>query len=104
MFNYVIKISGVHYAANGDFVAGRKDTKEDHLRTLEMLKWLEKERPAVVLMAEHTNHIDEHAIVARAMGRRIGRVAIRVSLSSIWKIPLPANNVEKRHCKQSKTS
>lgn len=83
MFKYVIKISGVHYGANGDFVAGRKDTKEDHLCTLEMLRWLEEERPAVVLLAEHSNHIDEHAIVARAMGRRIGRVATEY-VERIW--------------------
>lgn len=83
MFKYVIKISGVHYGANGDFVAGRKDTKEDHLCTLEMLRWLEEERPAVVLLAEHSNHIDEHAIVARAMGRRIGRVATEY-VERVW--------------------
>ena len=30
---YQLKISGVHYAANGDSVAGQKDTEEMHVRT-----------------------------------------------------------------------
>ena len=30
MAEYEIRISGVHYAANGDSVAGQKDTEEMH--------------------------------------------------------------------------
>jgi hypothetical protein len=37
MAEYEIKISGVHYGANGDSVAGQKDTEEMHVRTRELL-------------------------------------------------------------------
>ena len=37
MAEYEIRISGVHYAANGDSVAGQKDTEEMHMRTRELL-------------------------------------------------------------------
>lgn len=72
---YQLKISGVHYAANGDSVAGQKDTKEMHVRTRELLSWIERERPMVVLVAEPNNYFEADAIIARAKGRRIGRVA-----------------------------
>jgi hypothetical protein len=40
MVKYTIMISGVHYGANGDLVAGQKDTPEMHKRTHKLLKWL----------------------------------------------------------------
>lgn len=75
MTNYQLKITGVHYGANGDSVAGQKDTEEMHMRTRELLSWIDRERPMVVLSADPTNHIHKDAIMARAQGRRIGRVA-----------------------------
>ena len=75
MKEYIIKISGVHYGANGDFVAGQKDTEEMHERTRELLRWVDRERPIVVLGADDSNHIHRDAIRARAQGKRIGRVA-----------------------------
>ena len=75
MTDYQLKITGVHYGANGDSVAGQKDTEEMHMRTRELLSWIDRERPMVVLSADPTNHIHKDAIMARAQGRRIGRVA-----------------------------
>ena len=75
MSEYRIKISGVHYGANGDFVAGQKDTEAMHERTRELLSWVDNERPIVVLAPDYSNHIHKNAIMARAQGRRIGRVA-----------------------------
>jgi hypothetical protein len=75
MAEYQLIISGVHYGANGDFVAGQKDTEEMHMRTREMLSWIDRERPIVVLSADPQKHIHKEAIMARAQGRRIGRVA-----------------------------
>ena len=75
MMEYQLKISGVHYGANGDSVAGQKDTEEMHMRTLEMLSWIDRERPIVVLSADPVNHIHKDAIKAGALGKRIGRVA-----------------------------
>ena len=75
MTEYRLKISGVHYGANGDSVAGQKDTEEMHVRTREMLSWIDRAHPIVVLSADPTNHIHKEAIMARAQGKRIGRVA-----------------------------
>lgn len=74
MTEYLMKISGVHYAANPDSVSGQDDTEEMHVRTREMLSWIDRERPMVVLVAEPTNHFNPKAIMARALGRYIGRV------------------------------
>ena len=62
---YQIKISGVHYGANGDSVAGQKDTEEMHVRTRELLRWIDSERPYVVLAADPANHIHKDAIMAQ---------------------------------------
>lgn len=78
MAEYKLKISGVHYGANGDSVAGQKDTPEMHKRTRELLSWIDRERPIVVLAPDYSNHIHEKAIMARAQGRRIGRVALEL--------------------------
>ena len=75
MAKYLMKISGVHYAANDDSVAGQTETEEMHVRTRQMLSWLSTEKPKVVLAAEPTNHWNPNAVTARARGRRIGRVA-----------------------------
>ena len=69
MAEYQLKISGVHYGANGDSVAGQKYTEEMHVRTREMLSWIDRERPIVVLSADPTNHIHKEAIMARAQSR-----------------------------------
>lgn len=75
MAEYDIKISGVHYGANGDSVAGQKDTEEMHVRTRELLSWMDRVRPIVTLSPDPANHIHQRAIMARALGKRIGRVA-----------------------------
>ena len=75
MAEYHLKISGVHYGANGDSVAGQKDTEEMHVRTREMLSWIDRERPIVVLSPDPVNHIHKDAIRASALCKRIGRVA-----------------------------
>ena len=36
MTEYEIRITGVHYGANGDSVAGQKDTEEMHVRTRDL--------------------------------------------------------------------
>ena len=41
MTDYQLKITGVHYGANGDSVAGQKDTEEMHMRTRELLSWID---------------------------------------------------------------
>ncbi len=75
MTEYQIQISGVHYGANGDSVAGQKDTEEMHKRTLELLKWIDDTRPIIVLAYDESNPIHPDAVMARSQGRRIGRVA-----------------------------
>ena len=42
-------ITGVHYAANPEQVAGQPDTEEMHVRTLAMLRWVRDEAPFMVL-------------------------------------------------------
>ena len=85
MAEYRLKISGVHYGANGDFVAGQKDTEETHVRTRELLSWIDRERPLVVLSPDPANHIHERAVQARALGRRIGRVAFEC-VDKAWRL------------------
>ena len=85
MAEYLLKISGVHYGANGDFVAGQKDTEEMHVRTRELLSWIDSSRPIVTLSPDPTNHIHEAAIQARAMGKRIGRVAFEC-VDKAWEL------------------
>lgn len=75
MAEYKIMISGVHYGANGDLVAGQKDTPEMHKRTHDLLEWLDRERPIVVIGPDPCNNIHKNAVIACAHGQRIGRVA-----------------------------
>ena len=75
MSEYRIKISGVHYGANGDSVAGQKETAEMTARTLDLLRWIDRERQIVTLAPDPANSIHKDAIKARSRGRKIGRVA-----------------------------
>ena len=83
MAEYEIRISGVHYGANGDSVAGQKDTEEMHMRTRELLSRIDRVRPIVTLSPDPENHVHERAIQARALGKRIGRVALEC-VDLVW--------------------
>ncbi len=83
MAEYEIMISGVHYGANGDSVAGQKDTEEMHMRTRELLSWIDRVRPIITLSPDPKNRIHERAIQARALGKRIGRVALEC-VDLVW--------------------
>ena len=69
-----LKIVGAQYAANPEFVSGSPETKEMHVRTCELLQWLKERTPKVVLMKEPTNGFNQNAVMARALGRKIGYV------------------------------
>ena len=75
MSEHQLLISGVHYGANGDSVAGHTETEEERLCTLELLSKIDRIRPIVVLSSDPSNHIHRNAIQARALGKRIGRVS-----------------------------
>ena len=75
MKDYLIKISGVHYAANPEAEAGMPDSEEMHVRTREILSQIDHERPLVSLFAEPSNLFNPDCIMAFSRGRRIGRVA-----------------------------
>ncbi len=75
MAEHQLLISGVHYGANGDFVAGQKDTEETLVRTRELLSQIDRAKPVVVLSPDPSNHIHRDAIQARSLGQRIGRVS-----------------------------
>lgn len=75
MVEYRFRISGVHYAANPEAEAGMPDTEEMHVRTREMLSWIDHDRPLVSLFAEPTNIFNPDCIMAVSRGTRIGRVA-----------------------------
>ena len=83
MAEYEIRISGVHYGANGDSVAGQKDTEEMHVRTRELLSRIDRVRPIVTLSPDPNNHVHENALQARALGNRIGRVALEC-VDLVW--------------------
>ena len=70
MAEHQLLISGVHYGANGDSVAGQKDTEETLMRTRELLSRIDRVRPIVVLSPDPSNHIHRNAIQARALGQR----------------------------------
>lgn len=75
MSEYRLKIVGVHYAANPEYVPGIECTEEMELNTVERLKRMDETRPRVVLMPEPNNPVDPNAVMARAVGRKIGYVA-----------------------------
>ena len=83
MSEYRIKISGVHYGANGDSVAGQKETAEMTARTLDLLRWVDRERQIVTLAPDPANPIHKDAIKARSRGRKIGRVA-KEDVKNTW--------------------
>ena len=69
-----IKILGVQFAANPDYKFGDPETEEMWMRTITLLTELRDRKPRVVLKAEPTNPHDEKAVMARAMGQKIGYV------------------------------
>lgn len=75
MKEYQFKISGVHYAANPEAEAGMPDTEEMHVRTRELLKKIDQERPLISLYAEPKNPFNPDCVMAISRGNRIGRVA-----------------------------
>lgn len=75
MAEHQLLISGVHYGANGDSVAGHTETEEERLCTLELLSRIDSVRPVVVLSPDPSNRVHRNAIQARALGKRIGRVS-----------------------------
>ena len=74
MTEYTFKILGAQYAANPDYKFGDPETPEMWARTIGMLSNLRDMRPRVVLKAEPTNSNDPLAVMARAMGNKIGYV------------------------------
>ena len=74
MTERTIKILGVQFAANPDYKFGDPETPEMWMRTINLLTELRDRKPRVVLKAEPTNPQDEKAVMARAMGRKIGYV------------------------------
>lgn len=74
MQEYKIKILGAQYAANPDYKFGDPETPEMWARTIGMLSNLRDMKPRVVLKAEPTNTNDPLAVMARAMGNKIGYV------------------------------
>ena len=74
MIEYTIKILGAQYAANPDYKFGDPETPEMWARTIGMLTNLRDMRPRVVLKLEPTNANDPLAVMARAMGNKIGYV------------------------------
>ena len=73
----------MHYGANGDSVAGQKDTEEMHMRTRELLSWIDRVRPIVTLSPDPENRVHGRAIQARSLGKRIGRVAFEC-VDLVW--------------------
>ena len=74
MTEYTIKILGAQYAANPDYKFGDPETPEMWARTIGLLSNLRDMRPRVVLKKEPSNPKDPLAVVARAMGNKIGYV------------------------------
>ena len=74
MTEHRIKILGVQFAANPDYKFGDPETPEMWDRTIGVLTDLRDMRPRVVLKAEPTNPNDHLAVMARAMGNKIGYV------------------------------
>ena len=74
MIEYTFKILGVQYAANPDYKFGDPETPEMWARTISLLSDLRDMMPRLVLKPEPTNPNDHLAVMARAMGNKIGYV------------------------------
>lgn len=74
MDEYRLKVVGVHYAANPDGVGAATDVAAREEQTIDLLRWLDAERPRVVLVAEPSNVHDPNAVMVRAAGRMVGYV------------------------------
>lgn len=70
-----LKIVGVQYAANPKSGDSQEVSEEMAVRTIDLLRQLEELRPKIVLMSEPTNSHNPNAVMARAMGKRIGYVS-----------------------------
>ena len=53
------------------------------MRTRELLSWIDRVRPIITLSPDPENRIHERAIQARALGKRIGRVALEC-VDLVW--------------------
>ena len=74
MDEYRLKVVGVHYAANAIGKGDVTDVAAREEQTIALLRWLDAERPRVVLVAEPSNVHDPNAVMVRAAGRMVGYV------------------------------
>ena len=74
MIEKTFKILAVQFAANPGYNFGDPETPEMWERTIALLTSLKEMRPRVVLKYEPTNSNDPLAVMARAMGNKIGYV------------------------------
>lgn len=75
MQEHRIMIVGAQYAANPEYSYGSQETDASCAATIAMLKEINDKRPPVILVAEPSNIGNPHAVMARAMGRKIGYVS-----------------------------
>ena len=69
-----LKAVGVRYAVNPELGhRGVVETEEMCQKTIAKLKWLDENRPRVVLMADSQNK-DTHAVMVRALGEKIAYI------------------------------
>ena len=72
--NDILKAVGVRYTVNPELGhKGVVETEEMCQKTIAKLKWLDENRPRVVLMADPQNK-DTHAVMVRALGEKIAYV------------------------------
>ncbi len=71
---YRLKIVGVQYAANPDYIFGDQETEEIRGRTFDLLNMIKETKPLVVLKAEPTNTHNPQAVMARILGKKVGYV------------------------------
>ena len=74
MDEYRLQVVGVHYAANPDDKGDVTDATAREEQTIDLLRWMDAERPRVVLVAEPSNVHDPNAVMVRAAGRKVGYV------------------------------
>ena len=72
MDEYRLQVVGVHYAANPDDKGDVTDATAREEQTIDLLRWMDAERPRVVLVAEPSNVHDPNAVMVRAAGRKVG--------------------------------